>query len=619
MKSKMGFVRIAKIILLVIAVFNITSFSSVFAAEASNSMVDSFLSMFDLLGKVLLSIWFIPAILAGKLLTNDLVMGEMFGMSFMLWKLWNIMKIFALYTLGFYTVYLILKGFFKGESISVVKSGIGKIMLAGVLINFSWFLMLVLIDISTIMVAGVGSFPTEFFGQAEYRKTLLAGTTNIPETLVMHSSSTDSRLPTFEKRDGALQLDNNELVANILARENDMSGPLLYLGFAIMRFQDYPVYTDQILSSKNIAFATVIKIVLIMMFVIPLLVLAVVNMIRIVYIWIWLVFSPFIVLDSALGGFISKTTKSEKIFKLGNIVGLVFQPVAVIGCLSLGLILASFVNSIFQGNDNNSKEGMERMGITCDHSGSKCTMESIGGEVTLEGNIITESKDALQGGLGYLIVALLTVFMLWALIKVGFKSSEITKGFTDKTFGFIEGMGKALPILPGGVSVGAAKTGVSNLERSIIAPLQARDTTRVQNYLNSIAGLSNSDLSGEEVAGIKQKLGSAGSELNSARILFTYLRENAIGKDVNFTSSRYFRQIVLDWISSDYGKQYLKLRCHVTDDELKNPESVLNNKYFRNFFIQAMNENANMDVGNPKQVADSIHQQYDGDFMRHNF
>lgn len=620
MKTRFSRYNLIKILILVVLILNTISFSSVFAAEASNSMVDSMLSMFDLIWKVLLSIWFIAAIIAGKLLTNDLVMGEMFWMSFMLWKLWNIMKIFALYTLWFYTVYLILKWFFKGESISVVKSWIGKIMLAWVLINFSRFFMLVLIDISTIMVAWVWSFPTEFFGQAEYRKTLMAWTTNIPDTLVIHWSNTDSRLPMFEKRDWSLQLDNNQLVDKILAKQNDMSWPLLYLGFAIMRFQDYPAYTDQILSTKNLAFATIIKIILIMMFVIPLLVLAVVNMIRIVYIWMWLVFSPFVVLDSVLWWFISKSTKSEKIFKLGNIVWLIFQPVAVIWCLSLWLILASFVNSVFQWNESNSKEWMKQMWISCDHSGTKCTMESIGWEVTLEWNIITESKDALQWWLWYLIVAIFTVFMLWALIKLGFKSSEITKTFTDKTFGFIEWMWKALPILPWWISIWWADKWLKNLETSTIWRLQSIDQQRVQSYIDRISGISNADITPTEVNSLKAILNTSHDSLKSAKAFFDELRKTATWKNVNFASSMNFKRSVFNWISSAQWQDYLKRYLNITNkDILNSPEKVIEQMAFKNLFTNAMKEWTNFDPSNPEDINSIVQNQYDWDFMRHNF
>ena len=52
---------------------------------------------------------------------------------------------------------------------------------------------------------------------------------------------------------------------------------------------------------ENLALVTALKIIIIIMFTAPILALMVVNMMRIFYIRLWTIFSPFIILDLVLG------------------------------------------------------------------------------------------------------------------------------------------------------------------------------------------------------------------------------------------------------------------------------------------------------------------------------
>jgi hypothetical protein len=44
-------------------------------------------------------LWIIPAVVAGKLMTNDFVYGEFIGLTEVLWQLWQAMKVFSYITL----------------------------------------------------------------------------------------------------------------------------------------------------------------------------------------------------------------------------------------------------------------------------------------------------------------------------------------------------------------------------------------------------------------------------------------------------------------------------------------------------------------------------------------
>jgi TRAP-type C4-dicarboxylate transport system permease small subunit len=80
----------------------------------------------------------------------------------------------------------------------------------------------------------------------------------------------------------------------------------------------------------------------------------VVNMIRVVCLWLWIIFSPGIVLINIFGMKVSD--QLDKYLSWQNILGLIMQPVAVVGMLSVGLIfiieLASIFNLCVKQQDN---------------------------------------------------------------------------------------------------------------------------------------------------------------------------------------------------------------------------------------------------------------------------
>ncbi|MEI7919034.1 MAG: hypothetical protein WCH65_02195 [bacterium] len=101
------------------------------------------------------------AILAGKLMTNDFVYGAFLHMDVYLWKIWNIMKNFANFALLALVLGSIIKSLTGKEALDVKKI-LTNTLLAGILIQASWFLMGAIVDISTVATASISSFPMTF-------------------------------------------------------------------------------------------------------------------------------------------------------------------------------------------------------------------------------------------------------------------------------------------------------------------------------------------------------------------------------------------------------------------------------------------------------------------------
>lgn len=97
-------------------------------------------------------------------LSNDFVYGSVFNMDWTIWFFWNVMKNFANYIIWF--VFLIWIFFYlfnyKQDSYNP-KSMLPKLMIATVWVQVSWFVVAVLIDLSTILTYAVWWLPISAF------------------------------------------------------------------------------------------------------------------------------------------------------------------------------------------------------------------------------------------------------------------------------------------------------------------------------------------------------------------------------------------------------------------------------------------------------------------------
>lgn len=97
--------------------------------------------------------------LAGKLVDNSFVYWEIFWFDAVLWKLWNFVRNLANFWLGFIFVYKIFKYLIDGQKAWDMKKILVSSLIAWIWIQASWFLMAVLIDVSTILIYWVWWLP----------------------------------------------------------------------------------------------------------------------------------------------------------------------------------------------------------------------------------------------------------------------------------------------------------------------------------------------------------------------------------------------------------------------------------------------------------------------------
>lgn len=223
---------------------------SVFAQQdTSTDLIQSLgMSMNDLVS-FLSWAWIFFAMLAGKMMTNDFVYGAVINLDTFLWQTRNIMKNFANFTIGFLFLTYLIKYIFdpKGNVGSFIKEKIVSFLVAGVLIQASWFLLGAVIDLSTVATSAIGSFPASLI---EDNSSFQGSLRQELETIRGMSITWDAQAPTGEKnteeqtttdalsdRESKEQFDT--YLDAILPTTDNLSGPLLFMGISLFKFQSF--------------------------------------------------------------------------------------------------------------------------------------------------------------------------------------------------------------------------------------------------------------------------------------------------------------------------------------------------------------------------------------------
>lgn len=98
--------------------------------------------------------------IAGLAMDNSLVYGSVFGLNVPLFSFRNIMKVFANFILWFLFIVYLFKSFWDKEWSSwFIKKIFTKFLVAWVLVQFSWFIVAAVVDISTVATYSIWWLP----------------------------------------------------------------------------------------------------------------------------------------------------------------------------------------------------------------------------------------------------------------------------------------------------------------------------------------------------------------------------------------------------------------------------------------------------------------------------
>jgi len=352
----------------------------------------------------------------------------------------------ANYALWFIFLGSILKQFFlpDGKIMDVVK----KTIIAGILIQMSWFLMAVLVDFSIILTTAVAGIPQQVmekqFNSMSYKISVLRKVTVVDGWTHLEIDDTEDNIKYIDAED----------FQKILPHADTVAWPLVFMGASILKLFEHQ-YIDTSSKNENSSFAwdlknltlgMVMKIGVLIMVAFPLIILVIVNVVRIFWLWIWIILSPIIVLDIVFNGAKwGKLAGVNNAFKLGNMIWLVFQPVVVVGLLSLWLILVIGVRDVLTGWDDYTRWVLQRINTDIE-SGKSTKIEAWNTSIVINGEFFKDLWNDVWGITWQLIMTFFTIFLLWSLVKVGFSTSEVTSKLTTGMYDFATKSMKLLPI-----------------------------------------------------------------------------------------------------------------------------------------------------------------------------
>jgi len=333
----------------------------------------------------------------------------------------------------------------------------------GKLISLSRFVLAALIDFSIIATSAVSWIPLKVM-ETEFRR--------MEWKIHCFDTVTVKKFGSQDQLDIARDDNRNELtLEQIMPAWDSISWPLVFLGCGILNLSDstrlpeWTVSTDLLLQQW-------LKLLISLMIVLPMIILMVTNMMRIFFIWLWAMFAPIIALDIVWGWPLTKDWSSvQKYFSPKNILWLIFQPVAVVACMSIGIILILWIYDAQIWWDRYQQESMEKTFSVFPLWNDKIQVGTwaLNGAY-INGTVLEKSGNWIWWAVGELIMVLFCIVVLWTLIKVGFSASEITKWVSDWIYKFGTQMAKSVPIVPtsfGWMSIGALEKWADQMKQNI--------------------------------------------------------------------------------------------------------------------------------------------------------
>lgn len=425
----------------IVMVFFLISFFFFSKSYAANTSWDNTEVMADILYFIVgiaNRAWILFANLAGKFMTNSFVYGSVLWLDKYLYVLWNIVKNFANYLLWFLFLFHIFKTIFKPDGATDITKKIPKMLMVWVLIQASWFLFAVVIDVSTIAVAGLGSFPSQFLAsnQEFSRELLFKDFSELWKYTVKVDNNT--KQGSDWREESTTELDTwwiNRIIDAIMPDESSLAGPFMYLWLSVFKFQENSQI--ELKDSKNLSSILIdlrINGLIILVYTLILFALFLTNLFRILALRIAIPLSPFMALFALEEANAIKwkiwSDLIKQMLDIKNILKLLFKPVVFTVYLSLIFIIAITMKWVLTSN----RETIEvwNWGVVIENTSDSSTISSDG--------IFSFSMEWTKNGVSDIIVYMLLLFLLFSLAKLSIES-KTGIGFIDDSMKSLSNLG----------------------------------------------------------------------------------------------------------------------------------------------------------------------------------
>jgi len=382
------------------------------------------------LWKLASRIWIILWNLAGVLMTNTMVYWEFMHLDSFLWKIWQMSRSIANYTLWFLFLYNILKYIFYQVEKPPIQT-IKDILVASIFIQASWFLVMVVVDLSTIGVATVSSFPAQVMVSSpdimqtmkeQMTKSKLTG----KDVIVINSFSdqyltqANTKWYSIEKRwgDGQSNEPDKKIIDSLLPSASNMWWPFMYLWFTALEAQEYtsspmPSAASCVGQAEKVFTNLIINSWILILYSLSLVFLIILLVMRLWYLWIFIAISPLIVLQHFMK--IDKI-KSIELFDLKKSLALIFQPVFFALLMSLMFIVVLMVQKLFSWYSDSSLS----WGVIATDSPTSSSARSVAtkqNSILEDAGLVSFYVREWAKSMKDVILSLIVLVLMWQFIK----------------------------------------------------------------------------------------------------------------------------------------------------------------------------------------------------------
>lgn len=510
-------------------------------------------------------------------MTNSFIYGEALHFDVFLWKIWQITRNIANFWLGFIFLYEILKYMLNPSETKTPMSIIKDLLKSGVVIQLSWFAIMVLVDISTVLFALVSSFPSQVIGSdavfSQALNTVIES--SCPDKIISDNAqpqgnvlckwqkqiirfmadagwsklknSTEAGIINVEVREGG-GLTKDQLFDTLLPSQDSLSWPLMFIGFEIFKTAQLSDYSNvQWISDMEKDFKQIFQIVLhsgmMILYTLSLLVLMVVLIARVLYLWIFIAISPIVVLLNYL--IKPKKQLTNDIFRdINKMIKLIFWPVFYALYISLMIIMLVIFNWALKFNMMNYESPVQ---IT-------------DSQLKFDNDLISVSMEGGTMRLYDLLLGAIALFLMRNLVQLAIKEEtgikqidDFTKNVSKLATWFIE----TVPIVPvpwSNIKIGAGSVFTDTILNEKIDSITGDFENKRVNQMHSLGQTFGFDIDNRIKESEKKKLSQILNQSGKAEDkLKTYKEE------INKIKGKfYFSDLEWDLLSIFSGNEYRK-------------------------------------------------------------
>lgn len=408
----------------------------------------------DFVVSILSWIWILLAKAAWELLTNKWVYWEVIGIDSLLWRYRNVVKNIANFGLWFYFVYIVFKALIGKEDITKkIKEMLLWILIAWIWIQASWFLTAVVVDVSTITLVAAWSFPSQVISKSNLLKESVDNSLKefkdekweIIHVKRIDLFPKDASANTFlQEVDGKLSQakTEEEIYDMLMPNAETISWPLYFMWVSILKAYRIPsVDTSDSKAIKKTIFNLIVQWWTTIVYSIEMFVLFALAFMRLLYLWMFIILSPLVVLVSCLKQMNKKDKTGlsflDKIMEqvdLKSFLLNVFKPTIIVFWISLSMLLVVMMNWL-TNKAQDYKVDIDWVTV----EGSKDSTKPNGqpGDETYRTSISTSAGSyeftSIWKSIWDFIISIFTIILVYFVIKIAV-NMRWGKDFVSKDF-----------------------------------------------------------------------------------------------------------------------------------------------------------------------------------------